>query len=131
MKRRRAQKSIAGDRQTVGECAARALFIRRDIIREYEPLNIHDTHKEESNMVDLRVCIGSSCHLNGAHGVIATFQQMIEENKLHDKVKFEASFCMHQCAKSGVSVSVNGEVYRVEPDNARAFFTETVLPLAR
>ena len=72
-------------------------------------------------MVELRVCIGSSCHLNGAHNIIATFQHLIEENNLYDKVKFEASFCMHQCAKCGVSVSVNGETYRVEAEKARTF----------
>ncbi len=82
-------------------------------------------------MVDLRVCIGSSCHLNGSHNIIETFQHLIEENNLCDKVKFEASFCMHQCAKSGVSVCVNGETYRVEVADARAFFDKTVLPLAK
>ena len=82
-------------------------------------------------MVELRVCIGSSCHLNGAHNIIATFQHLIEEGNLYDKVKFEASFCMHQCAKCGVSVSVNGETYRVEPEMARTFFKETVLPLVK
>ena len=46
-------------------------------------------------------------------------------------MKFEASFCMHQCAKCGVSVSVNGETYRVEAEKARTFFKETVLPLVK
>ena len=35
-------------------------------------------------MTELRVCIGSACHLNGARNVIASFRHMIEEHDLHD-----------------------------------------------
>ena len=80
-------------------------------------------------MVELRVCIGSACHLNGAHNVIVTFQHLIEENQLHDKISFEGAFCMRQCSADGVSVSVNGVKHRVKPEMARSFFKETILPL--
>ena len=33
-------------------------------------------------MTELRVCIGSACHLNGARNVIASFRHMIEEHDL-------------------------------------------------
>ena len=62
-------------------------------------------------MVEVSVCIGSSCHLKGSYNVIQAFQQMIEEMGLHDKVDFKATFCMRQCSCSGVAVSVNGQVY--------------------
>ena len=81
-------------------------------------------------MIELRVCIGSACHLHGAHNVIATFQHLIEEYNLHDQIKFEAAFCMGKCSKTGVSVSLNGEQYRLEAENARSFFKEQILPLA-
>lgn len=79
-------------------------------------------------MTELRVCIGSACHLNGARNVIASFRHMIEEHDLHDKIKFEAAFCMRRCSKEGVSVSVDGEDYRVMPETAVKFFEETVMP---
>ena len=30
-------------------------------------------------MIELNVCIGSSCHVNGAHTVATSFQHLIEE----------------------------------------------------
>lgn len=80
-------------------------------------------------MVELNVCIGSSCHINGAHNVAISFQHMIEEYSLHGKVNFSASFCMRQCGSQGVSVMLNGERYRISAEAARSFFKEKVLPL--
>ena len=80
-------------------------------------------------MIELRVCIGSACHLNGAHNVVATFQHLIEEHKLHDKINLLASFCMKDCAQEGVAVSLNGEEIRILPADARRFFREKVMPL--
>lgn len=80
-------------------------------------------------MINIRVCVGTSCHLNGGYNVISSFQHMIEEYDLHDKVALEASFCMKECSKSGAAVTVNDEKYRVEPEKARSFFKEKVLPL--
>ena len=78
-------------------------------------------------MMNLNVCIGSSCHLKGSYNVIQAFQQLIEAQGLHDKVEMKAQFCMKQCQK-GVSVSIGDEVYSVSPENARSFFESTVLP---
>lgn len=77
-------------------------------------------------MIELSVCIGSTCHLKGSYNVIQVFQQQIEERSLHDKIDFKAAFCMKECQNSGVGVSVNGEKYHVEPENAKEFF-ETML----
>ena len=80
-------------------------------------------------MVELKVCIGSACHVNGAHNVVATFQHMIEDLGLHDKVELAASFCMKACSGKGVSVTVDGKTERISAEGARAFFREQVLPL--
>lgn len=78
-------------------------------------------------MIELSVCIGSACHLKGAHNVVATFQHMIEEYDLHGKIDFKASFCMRQCHSSGVGVMLNGEKYNIPAESARTFFKEKVL----
>ena len=78
-------------------------------------------------MVEVLVCIGSSCHLKGSYNVVQTFQQLIEEEKLHDKIELKGQFCMKRC-QCAVSVTVDGEVYSVAPENARRFFIETILP---
>ena len=78
-------------------------------------------------MTEITVCIGSSCHLKGSYNVLQTFQQMIEEFGVHDKVELKAAFCMKTCHNNGVSVSVDGKPYGVPPEQARTFFRTTVL----
>lgn len=80
-------------------------------------------------MLEISVCIGSACHLNGAYNVIQMFQQLIEENKLHDKLNFKATFCMKQCQSKGVSVSVGEKTWHIPPETARSFFMSTIMPL--
>ena len=78
-------------------------------------------------MIELNVCIGSSCHIKGSYNVIQTFQQLIEAENLHEKVEMKAQFCMKQCQK-GVSVSMGDEVFSVSPETAKSFFASTVMP---
>ena len=37
-------------------------------------------------MVTVTVCVGSSCHMKGSYQVIKTFQEIIKERGLEDKV---------------------------------------------
>ena len=78
-------------------------------------------------MIKLSVCVGSSCHLKGSYNVIQAFQQMVEEESLHDKLNMEARFCMKECQK-GVSVAIDDEVHSVSPETAREFFKSNILP---
>ncbi|MDR1444462.1 MAG: (2Fe-2S) ferredoxin domain-containing protein [Treponema sp.] len=77
-------------------------------------------------MLELCVCIGSSCHIKGSYNVIQTFQQLIEEKKLHDKINFKSSFCQKQCQHPGVAVSVNNVVFQVTAETAGDFFVREV-----
>ena len=78
-------------------------------------------------MIELNVCIGSACHLRGSYNIVQTFQQLIEDNKLNDKIDLKTAFCMEKCEKPGVSVSINGVKYNVAPEKAREFFKQNVL----
>ncbi len=80
-------------------------------------------------MLELSVCIGSSCHLKGSYNIIQLFQQMIEENSLHDKIDFKANFCMKECQGGGVAVSINGTTHHLQPEMAREFFKNTIMPI--
>ncbi len=82
-------------------------------------------------MVELQVCIGGSCHKNGANNVVMSFKHLIEEYGLHEKIDFATSLCMGNCRKEDVSVRLNGEVYGVSPTACRKFFREKVLPLIK
>lgn len=84
-------------------------------------------------MVRINVCIGSSCHTSGAQNVVSSFQHLVEDYRLHDKVAITASYCMRRCGQDGVGVSltIDDEPYRVAAENARNFFREHVLPKAQ
>ncbi|MEZ4358505.1 MAG: (2Fe-2S) ferredoxin domain-containing protein [Eubacteriales bacterium] len=79
-------------------------------------------------MTELRICIGSSCHLKGSYNVLQTFRHLIEEEKLYDKIELKATFCMKECHRPGVSVTLNGENYSIPAESAREFFKTKVLP---
>lgn len=79
-------------------------------------------------MVEIKVCVGSSCHVRGSYNVLQAFQQIVEEGQLHEKVEIKAAFCVKNC-QAGVSVTVNDNVYSVKPEQARSFFNETIKPL--
>lgn len=78
-------------------------------------------------MVNLSVCVGSACHLKGSYNVISTFQQLIEEYNLSEKVILKAAFCLGKCSE-GVSVTINEkEIYSVSGATARKFFETEVM----
>ncbi len=78
-------------------------------------------------MVEVRVCVGTSCHLNGSYNVVQDIQQLIEQHSLHDKLNFEAIFCMKQCQAKGVSIKVDNEEFRIEPNQVKEFFLENIM----
>jgi len=79
-------------------------------------------------VIDLSVCVGSACHIKGSYNVINSFQQIIEEYNVSDKVELKAIFCLGHCTE-GVSVKIDdSEVYSVSGTTARKFFETEVLP---
>lgn len=77
-------------------------------------------------MVELSICIGSSCHLKGSYNIIQIIQQQIEEKSLHDKIDFKAAFCMKECNNNGVCVSLNGKKHTVTQETAKEFFENVI-----
>lgn len=79
-------------------------------------------------MLEITICIGSSCHLKGSYNVIQEMQQIIEDSRLHEQVAVKGTFCMKQC-QAGVSVGLNGTHYSLRPGKCTAFFDEHITPL--
>lgn len=78
--------------------------------------------------MELKVCIGSACHIKGSYNVINAFQQLIEEYQMYNKVELKAVFCLGHCTKA-VSVQIDeSEIYSVSGTSARQFFEAEVLP---
>lgn len=71
------------------------------------------------------ICIGSSCHLKGSRQVVESLQKLVKENDLQDKVELGGAFCIGNC-QNGVSVTVDGAVHSVNPDNVDSFFENEI-----
>ena len=77
-------------------------------------------------MTEVKVCIGTCCHLKGSYNVICCFQKMIEQYNLHDKVNLSAVLCTNNC-RDDVCVIIDDTVYNVTVDEARAFFKSKIM----
>ena len=77
-------------------------------------------------MTELKVCVGSACHLKGSYDVIETFKYLIKEANVSNEVELKGAFCFGHCTEA-VSVSLDGAIYSVTPENAVEFFDKYVM----
>jgi NADH:ubiquinone oxidoreductase subunit E len=78
-------------------------------------------------MLEINICVGTACHLMGAYNIIHEFQEIIEENNLHDRLSVNASFCMQHCGE-GVSVRLGETKFNLIPGSCREFFNANIVP---
>ena len=64
-------------------------------------------------MTTITVCVGSSCHLKGAHDFIGFLKNAIDENNLYNDVELKGSFCMGHCTE-GVNIKVDEELISIK-----------------
>lgn len=82
-------------------------------------------------MVNVCVCVGSSCHLKGSQDIVELLMQAIEDNGLNGKVELSGTFCIGKCNRVGVTVQVNDEVHvGVTRENFNEFFKKNILEVA-
>lgn len=80
-------------------------------------------------MQDLIVCVGESCHLNGAEIVVTSFQDLIAREGLGDRIALKGSFCIGECCDDGqVSVRWRDRILTVDPKHATEAFACEILP---
>ena len=77
-------------------------------------------------MTKVTVCIGSSCHLKGSRQVVEQMQYLIKRGGLGEQIELSGAFCMGKCNSDGVSVTVNGADYVVNPGKTQEFFDGVV-----
>ena len=79
-------------------------------------------------MVIVQICVGSSCHLKGAQDIADMMQKEITDNNLDDEVILGGSFCAGKCNRTGVTITVNDDVYTgITRENFRDFWKEKIL----
>ncbi len=76
-------------------------------------------------MININVCVGSSCHIRGSYKIIELLNNAVKENGLENKVAVSAAFCLGHCM-NGVSVKVNDNIFGVNEDSFKEFFEEQV-----
>ena len=77
-------------------------------------------------MINVTICIGSSCYLKGSRDVIAILERLIALHNVGDKVTLVGSFCMGHCTE-GVCVKIDDQLFSLSPANTEAFFDNEVL----
>ena len=77
-------------------------------------------------MTELKICVGSACHLKGSYEVIEKFKYLTRNSAAKDLIEVKAAFCLGHCTEA-VSVSLDGNIYSVNPDNAEEFFDKYVM----
>ena len=78
-------------------------------------------------VVRISICIGSACHLRGAHGVLRTFLALIERYQVKGTVDLEGNFCQGRCTE-GVVIKINDEIItNVSQDKVYELFEAKVL----
>ncbi len=76
--------------------------------------------------MEIKVCIGSSCHLKGSRAVVEKIRELIDMHSLQGKIDLSGAFCMSKC-QEGVCVSVDGNVHSVKPELTEMFFTKEIM----
>lgn len=77
--------------------------------------------------MEIKVCVGSSCHLRGSYDIINLMKSAIAANQLDAEVELGAAFCLGKCT-SGVTVKIGEQVVTgVSKENFNEVFDKYVL----
>lgn len=78
-------------------------------------------------MTHISICVGSACHLRGAHDVLNAFITLINKYKVSAVVDVEGKFCCGQCT-DGVVIKINDEIItHVSKEKVYDIFNEKIL----
>ena len=59
---------------------------------------------------EIKICMGSACHIKGAPNLVQVFQKEIRDRGVEDQINLMGCFCTKHCLE-GVNVEVNGPVW--------------------
>ena len=79
-------------------------------------------------MMEIKICVGSSCHLKGSHTIVELFNKALKDYDLEAQIFLMGSFCTGKCNRDGVTIQVEDTVHTgVTPENFNEFFKSNVL----
>ena len=78
-------------------------------------------------MTTISICVGSACHLRGAHLVLQAFQLLMDKHNIQGTVDLAGNFCQGRCTE-GVVVKINEEIITlVSKEQVHAIFCAKIL----
>jgi len=79
--------------------------------------------------VDLIVCVGDHCHLNGSEMVVRSFQDQLVRADLSAQVTLKGSFCLGHCAgPDEVAIRLGDRVFHTRYQDADDYFRDHIKP---
>ncbi|MHB0998022.1 MAG: (2Fe-2S) ferredoxin domain-containing protein [Armatimonadota bacterium] len=79
-------------------------------------------------MLQVKVCVGSSCHIRGGAKTLKVFKSLIETHGLGASVDLAADLCLENCIQAPNVVIGNTTFGGITPDKAEEFFITQILP---
>ncbi len=64
----------------------------------------------DKKMIDISICMGSSCYPRGNRETLEKLKVYISENKLEDQIIMKGNLCEGLC-KDGPNIRINGVIY--------------------
>ncbi|MCX7780419.1 MAG: NAD(P)H-dependent oxidoreductase subunit E [Negativicutes bacterium] len=78
-------------------------------------------------MITISICIGSACHVKGAHAVLEALKGLIDKYHVSANIVLEGNFCQGRCTE-GVVIKINDEIItNVSKEKVYAIFAAKVL----
>ena len=81
--------------------------------------------------MEIKVCVGSSCHLKGSTEIVKSLQSLIEKHRLSQEITLVGSFCMGRCQEPDVTIMIDSAPYKTSPAGIDDLFAATILPRFR
>lgn len=79
-------------------------------------------------MIQVKVCVGSSCHLKGSPEIVELLQKLIEIYDVKEHIQLVGSFCTGSCNREGVTIVVDDKIFTgITINNFNEFFKNNIL----
>lgn len=75
--------------------------------------------------MEIKVCIGSACHLKGSYDVIKGIERYIAEKGLEEHIDLKSSFCLGHCSQA-VSVEIGDQIVSMSPNTVNEILDQMI-----
>ena len=83
-----------------GHAAHETLHTEYQHRRRLHEMDLTVADSDRDDRVQVRVCVGTTCFLNGSQELLRRLMNYVETNGFADRVEISATFCMEKCGQS-------------------------------